>query len=399
MCRHARDAPPASRRASPLSPSEAPGAGAGHTTSPSMTERPPTGNDRDAGGHSRSPRARRLTRAAALGATLGALLAVLGGAVFGRVAADADTQRGDLGFDTGIYPGDGAMRAWRDASPYAWVGYYLRSPCRRDSSWVGTRARLARQGWGFAVVYVGRQAWAHDAAAHEAAGRAGASPVTAAASTLTTEGCTAASLSAARGHTDADAAIAGARREGFPRGTTVFLDVERMEQVPEAMRDYYRAWVRRVAADGSYRPGLYVHARNAVTVAADVATVHPTTAAPASDAPAPETGVALWVAAPRSLRDAAAAETTLARLRPAVRQVTLDTVETWGGVRVTVDVNVAASAAAAAIPRQPAPRTTEAPAPPAPPTEHAGADDARPPDRHSVRQPRPHAHAASPTRR
>ena len=34
-----------------------------------------------------------------------------------------------LGFDTGTYPGDKAMRAWRTGnSPYSWTGYYLAEP-------------------------------------------------------------------------------------------------------------------------------------------------------------------------------------------------------------------------------------------------------------------------------
>ena len=38
--------------------------------------------------------------------------------------------RGVPGFDTRDYPGTAAMRAWRDASPYRWVGYYLTgAPC------------------------------------------------------------------------------------------------------------------------------------------------------------------------------------------------------------------------------------------------------------------------------
>jgi len=29
------------------------------------------------------------------------------------------------GFDARVYPGEAAMRAWRESSPYRWVGYYL----------------------------------------------------------------------------------------------------------------------------------------------------------------------------------------------------------------------------------------------------------------------------------
>src|SRR5678815_2627174 len=48
-----------------------------------------------------------------------------------------------LGFDTGRYPGDDAMRAWRTGdSPYSWAGYYLKSPCHPDDGWMGKRATL-----------------------------------------------------------------------------------------------------------------------------------------------------------------------------------------------------------------------------------------------------------------
>ena len=65
-----------------------------------------------------------------------------------------------LGFDTGTYPGDKAMRAWREGgSPYVWTGYYLPSPCHRDDGWSGKRALLTDMGYGLAVIYVGQQTW------------------------------------------------------------------------------------------------------------------------------------------------------------------------------------------------------------------------------------------------
>src|SRR4051794_2429175 len=48
-----------------------------------------------------------------------------------------------VGFDTGEYPGDDAMRAWRTGnSPYKWAGYYLPSPCHQDQGWSGKRETL-----------------------------------------------------------------------------------------------------------------------------------------------------------------------------------------------------------------------------------------------------------------
>ena len=68
------------------------------------------------------------------------------------------------GFDIGRYPGDAALRAWRGASPYEWVGYYLPAPCHRDASWSGKRAALQAMGYGFAVIYVGQQQFEGDTA-------------------------------------------------------------------------------------------------------------------------------------------------------------------------------------------------------------------------------------------
>ena len=77
-------------------------------------------------------------------------------------------------------------------------------------------------------------------------------------------------MGAARGKAEAADAVRKTAAEGFAEGTVIFLDVERMERVPTAMRDYYRAWTRRLLEDGRYRPGVYVHAHNAQAVYDDV---------------------------------------------------------------------------------------------------------------------------------
>jgi len=77
-------------------------------------------------------------------------------------------------------------------------------------------------------------------------------------------------VNSAQGKIDARDAIAEARRNGFPDGTTIFLDVEFMDAVPQRMRDYYRAWTRQVLADGRFTPGMYVHTSNARTIYDDV---------------------------------------------------------------------------------------------------------------------------------
>src|SRR6185436_13985692 len=74
-------------------------------------------------------------------------------------AAGPNAAGAFAGFDTGLYPGDDALRAWRQSSPYLWVGYYLPAPCHRDASWSGKRERLIAMGWGTAVIYLGQQDW------------------------------------------------------------------------------------------------------------------------------------------------------------------------------------------------------------------------------------------------
>ena len=170
-----------------------------------------------------------------------------------------------LGFDTFAYPGDEKMRAWKRApnAPYDWVGYYLpNAPCHKGSTWSGKRQSLIDMGWGLAVVYVGQQTWNRKLrsltpAQLDLQRRRGTT-------------CNADFIGAERGVEDARDAIQRARAEGFPKGTVIFLDIERMEQVPSRMRDYYRSWTAAVLKDGTYRPGYYVHAHNARTVYGDV---------------------------------------------------------------------------------------------------------------------------------
>ena len=117
-------------------------------------------------------------------------------------------------------------------------------------------------GWGLAVVYVGQQTWNRRLRSLSAAEKARQQS--------TGVRCNADFIDAAQGALEAVDAIAKTRAEGFPRGTVIFLDVERMETVPARMRDYYRAWVATVLREGMYRPGIYVHSYNARLVYDDV---------------------------------------------------------------------------------------------------------------------------------
>jgi hypothetical protein len=141
------------------------------------------------------------------------------------------------GFDRRDPPPNALLTAWSaaGASPYRWVGYYLRSPCH-SASWMGKRPFLTGLGLGVAIIYVGQQT-------------AGAS------------GCVANLTTAAQGATDAADAIAKAAAEGFPPGSWIYLDVEKNPAGPPTagMLAYIRAWVDRVLGGGGYSPGLYLH--------------------------------------------------------------------------------------------------------------------------------------------
>jgi len=128
-----------------------------------------------------------------------------------------------------------------------------------------------------------------------------------------------------------DAALRTAR-EGFPRGTTVFLDLERMDVLHQAMRDYYSAWVRAVLDDGRYVPGIYVHTDNANTVYNDVKAVYRSVGV--------ESEPPFWVAKSHGF-DTKKHPTEMGHAFAAIWQGVLDTKQTWNGHKIPIDVNVA----------------------------------------------------------
>lgn len=322
------------------------------------------------------------------------------------VSAGADDRKGrHLGFDTYAYPGDDAMRAWRDAEvPYEWVGYYLPSaPCHKGTSWGGKRERLAEMGWGVAVIYVGQQPWgevsvpaaaraavvapkpkpaakvATKTAARRQPARKGtarstkttvkstakrgtktttktatkaaavkrSTPTAQAVSTRTAR-TTAASaqksrtssttcsrefVTADRGTREADDAIARTLAEGFPPGTVVFLNIERMNRVPPAMREYYRAWTARMLEVGRYRPGFYAHKYNAQIVYDDVKAEY--------ERAGVQREPPMWIAGGRGFSPEREPH-EVGHAFANVWQGVLDVVEEWKGFKLPIDINVAA---------------------------------------------------------
>ena len=211
-------------------------------------------------------------------------------------------------------------------------------------------------GYGLAVIYVGQQTWGRTP------GKPHLIPVTVSKQVRTRVGrgarrrwvthtvtqtvlrqappptkdatCNADFVTGARGASDARDAVDRTEREGFMRGTTVFLDVEYMDHTPRPMREYYSAWVRAVLADGRFRPGIYVHTNNADVVYNDVKQEY--LAAGLTDEPP------FWIAKAKGF-DIHKLPSEMGHAFAAVWQGVLDVEQTWAGHKIPIDVNVAGS--------------------------------------------------------
>jgi len=132
-----------------------------------------------------------------------------------------------LGFDRNDYPGDAALRQLRDH--FAFAGYWLnRAPGVSVNTWEGKRAKIQNAGFGFLVLFNGRL-YKQLKASGEAR---------------------------KLGLTDGAVAVNAARREGFPRGTVIFLDQEEGGRMLPEQNAYIFAWVDAVNAAG-FRAGVY----------------------------------------------------------------------------------------------------------------------------------------------
>ena len=158
-------------------------------------------------------------------------------AASGRSGEHATAQTGRtaagewLGFDRNDFPGDAAMSTLRHT--FAFTGYWLTNPPGESAdTWVGKRAVLRAQGWGFLVLANGRL----DAEILKAQ-KAGRKP-------------------AELGRQDAAAAVASARREGFPAHSILFLDQEEGGRLLAEQAGYLLGWTEAVASAG-FRPGVY----------------------------------------------------------------------------------------------------------------------------------------------
>jgi len=279
------------------------------------------------------------------------------------VAATAAEATGHPGFDTGVYPGDAAMRAWRTGgSPYEWTGYYMPSPCHPDEGWSGKRETLTSMGYGLAVLYVGQQTWGRKPGAphfvpvrvthtvkvhvgfgkrrHVESRRVTRTVMRRAPEPRASDTCNADFVTGLRGAQDGLDAAERAEQEGFPRGTVIFLDLERMDVVHQRMRDYYMNWARIVLTDGRYRPGIYVHTYNADLVYNDVKTVYQIAGA--------EGEPPFWVAKSEGF-ELNKLPHEVGHAFAAVWQGVLNVEQTFNGKTIRLDVNISGSPSPSAV--------------------------------------------------
>jgi hypothetical protein len=138
-----------------------------------------------------------------------------------------EAQSSYLGFDRNAYPGDANLKVLHET--FSYTGYWLNNPPgEKTNAWAGHRAAVESAGFGFLVLFNGR---------------------------LYAELKTV--VRATRlGNSDAQAAAAAARREGFPAQTVIFLDQEQGGRMLPEQKAYIYAWVDAVTAAG-FRAGVY----------------------------------------------------------------------------------------------------------------------------------------------
>ena len=145
--------------------------------------------------------------------------------VFASMALFADAA--SLGFDRNLYPGDAALALLHRT--FAFTGYWLNDPPGAGkSTWLGKRAVLAKNGFGFLILFNGRLY--KDLRGAGVATRLGAA--------------------------DGASAAERARKEGFPEHAVVFLDQEEGGRLVPEQLAYVLAWMDAVAKRG-YGFGVY----------------------------------------------------------------------------------------------------------------------------------------------
>jgi hypothetical protein len=142
-------------------------------------------------------------------------------------APQGTVPRSFLGFDRNVYPGDDALPILRKT--FAFSGYWLSPPPNeKTNTWLGKRELLRSQGFGFLVLYRGRDS-----------------------SELKNE-----TMANRLGSEDANGAASAAKAEGFSPGIVIFLDIEEGGRLPATYHNYLHVWFEELTRAG-YRAGVY----------------------------------------------------------------------------------------------------------------------------------------------
>jgi hypothetical protein len=123
-------------------------------------------------------------------------------------------QNSFLGFDRNDYPGDDAMKLLR--KDFSFTSYWLSNPPQtKSNSWSGKREYLHSLGYGFLPLLSG-----------PTSGELRDEPYT-----------------LKRVAADVQSAASAARREGFPPGSVIFLDIEEGGRLPSTYATYLKHWI------------------------------------------------------------------------------------------------------------------------------------------------------------
>jgi hypothetical protein len=148
----------------------------------------------------------------------------------GIASPQSSQQKYFLGFDRNDYPGDDAMKFMR--KDFSFTSYWLGNPPQtKSNSWSGKREFLRSLGYGFLPLFNGPTS-----------------------GELRDEQYT-----LKRVANDVAATVAAAKREGFPAGTIIFLDIEEGGRLPSTYKTYLNLWISGLAEAG-FRGGVYCSA-------------------------------------------------------------------------------------------------------------------------------------------
>jgi len=153
-------------------------------------------------------------------------MAVVAGVfLLSAISALGQSRASYIGIDRNTYPGDAEVRQL--SRKFAFTGYWLNNPPGATSNnWQGKRQVIRHASMGFLVLWNGR--------------------------TYKELGSKAQEL----GRQDAKAAVEAATREGFRRGTVIFLDQEEGGRLLPDQKAYLYAWMDGVAGAG-FKTGVY----------------------------------------------------------------------------------------------------------------------------------------------